>query len=365
MFGHGDAIWFSDGNGKPAAPPNGVAGLRRHPRRRHRRQIENPNPAAGTNNWYTEDGYGALQLRLSAAVLGSPASGGGSYSDCSDPSQPGVKPVRGLPAVAASPDRSALRARPLLSAEQLQPGLVRQRQERLHRPQSVQHAVHHSAVVDAAASATRLNDKNISWKYYGDQWNNYVNDPYQLNYGAAGPTADEYCNICNPFQYDTSIMAHPDQVAEHIQDTTNLYADISERTRCRRSRSSSRAASSTATRRRRSSICSKASPRRSSIRSQASPYAQGHRHLHHLRRRRRLLRLGLRAAARLLRRRHPHPADRGFAVREAGPYLARLRRSRLDPQVHRAQLAAADRSRTAAATTSRTRSPSPTIPTFP
>ncbi len=24
--------------------------------------------------------------------------------------------------------------------------------------------------------------KNISWKYYGDQWNNYVNDPYQLNY---------------------------------------------------------------------------------------------------------------------------------------------------------------------------------------
>ena len=27
---------------------------------------------------------------------------------------------------------------------------------------------------------------NISWKYYGDQWNNYVPDPYQLNYGAIG-----------------------------------------------------------------------------------------------------------------------------------------------------------------------------------
>ena len=87
--------------------------------------------------------------------------------------------------------------------------------------------------------------KNISWKYYGDQWNNYsgapsftpgtvspVNpnglpgDPYQLNYGTNGPNADEYCNICNPFQYDTSIMTNAAVRNAHIQDTTNLYADI-------------------------------------------------------------------------------------------------------------------------------------------
>ena len=36
---------------------------------------------------------------------------------------------------------------------------------------------------------------NISWKYYGDQWNNYVNDPYQLNFAAVGKNSDEYCNI--------------------------------------------------------------------------------------------------------------------------------------------------------------------------
>ena len=36
-------------------------------------QIENPNPAAGTNNYYTQDGYG-----------------GGSYVNCSDPTAPGV-----------------------------------------------------------------------------------------------------------------------------------------------------------------------------------------------------------------------------------------------------------------------------------
>jgi phospholipase C len=75
-----------------------------------------------------------------------------------------------------------------------------------------------------------LNARNVSWKYYGDQWNNYVNDPYQLNYGTAGASADEYCNICNPFQYDTSIMSHPEQVAAHIQDSVNLYSDITSHT---------------------------------------------------------------------------------------------------------------------------------------
>jgi phospholipase C len=71
-----------------------------------------------------------------------------------------------------------------------------------------------------------MNAHQLSWKYYGDQWNNYVPDPYQENYGTPGPTADEYCNICNPFQYDTSIMSNPEQVARHIQDTVNLYDDI-------------------------------------------------------------------------------------------------------------------------------------------
>src|SRR6202041_2198252 len=71
-----------------------------------------------------------------------------------------------------------------------------------------------------------LNSHGISWKYYGDQWNNYVPDPYQFNYGTNGPNADEYCNICNPFQYDTSIMSNPAQVKAHMKDTVDLYSDI-------------------------------------------------------------------------------------------------------------------------------------------
>jgi phospholipase C len=38
--------------------------------------------------------------------------------------------------------------------------------------------------------------------------------------------SDEYCTICNPFQYDTSIMTNSAIRNAHIQDTANLYSDI-------------------------------------------------------------------------------------------------------------------------------------------
>ncbi len=44
--------------------------------------------------------------------------------------------------------------------------------------------------------------------------------------GPVGANSDEYCNICNPFQYDTSIMANAAVRTAHIQDTANLYSDI-------------------------------------------------------------------------------------------------------------------------------------------
>jgi phospholipase C len=47
-----------------------------------------------------------------------------------------------------------------------------------------------------------------------------------LNFGAIGQNTDEYCTICNPFQFDTSIMANAAVRTAHIQDTTNLYDDI-------------------------------------------------------------------------------------------------------------------------------------------
>jgi phospholipase C len=71
-----------------------------------------------------------------------------------------------------------------------------------------------------------LLEKNISWKYYGDQWNAYLTDKYQLNYGTVGAKSDQYCNICNPFQYATSIMTNAAVRTAHLKDTTDLYSDI-------------------------------------------------------------------------------------------------------------------------------------------
>jgi len=227
MLGHADLIWFSDASGNPTAPPNGVQVFTGGPDAGTVSQVENPNPAPGTNNWYTEDGYGSGGNAGSPPPYSvSPVSGGGSYTNCADPSQPGVKPILDY-----------LKSLPRPIDPHCEPG----RYYLLNNYNPGYFGNGNNAYTDTnpantpftiPPSSTRsigdnLNAREISWKYYGDQWNNYVNDPYQLNWAKAGPTADEYCNICNPFQYDTSIMAHPDQVAAHIQDSANLYADIS------------------------------------------------------------------------------------------------------------------------------------------
>ena len=87
MLGHGDALWFSDGAGHPQKPPENVEVSPGTINQGIVDEIENPNPAPGTNNWYTEDGYGGGSFGYGASY------GGGSYTNCSDPSQPGVAPI--------------------------------------------------------------------------------------------------------------------------------------------------------------------------------------------------------------------------------------------------------------------------------
>jgi phospholipase C len=217
MFGHGDAIWFSDGKGNPAVPPHNVtagtgvnAGIVD--------EVENPNPAPSTNNWYTEDGYGG-------GSFGAASYGGGSYTNCADTTQPGVAPITNY-----------LKSLPTPIAPNCEPGHY----YLLNNYNPGYFGNGNNAYTDTNANNTvftippssvpSIGDKlianHISWKYYGDQWNNYVPDPYQLNFNAIGKLTDEYCNICNPFQYDTSIMANAAVRTAHIQDTANLYSDI-------------------------------------------------------------------------------------------------------------------------------------------
>ncbi len=52
MLGFGDALYFSDENGKALVPPNNHMTWAGGPVQ----EIENPNPVAGTNNWWIQDG---------------------------------------------------------------------------------------------------------------------------------------------------------------------------------------------------------------------------------------------------------------------------------------------------------------------
>jgi phospholipase C len=230
MFGHADAIWFSDANGNAAVPPNNQEVFtapyngQPNPDAGIVAEVANPNPAPGTNNWYTEDGYGSsYNAGYPPPFTVSPVYGGGSYSDCSDTSQPGVGPIVSyLNALGVDP---RCQSGHYYLLNNYNPGWFGNGNNAYadQNPSNTPFTIPPSSTPSIGDD---LNSHKISWKYYGDQWNNYVNDPYQLNYGTNGPNADEYCNICNPFQYDSSIMSHPDQVAAHIQDSVNLYSDI-------------------------------------------------------------------------------------------------------------------------------------------
>jgi phospholipase C len=218
MFGHGDLIWFSDGNGDPAVPPHNEEVAQGTANAGVVDEIENPNPAPGTNNWYLEDGYGG-------GSFGSASFGGGSYSNCSDKTQPGVAPiVKYLHSLEPKIPTHCQKDRYYL-LNNYNPGYFGNGNN-AYTDKSPNNTVFTIPPSSVRSIGDEMIQKNISWKYYGDQWNNYVNDPYQLNFNAVGKNTDEYCTICNPFQYDTSIMSNAAVRKAHIQDTTDLYNDI-------------------------------------------------------------------------------------------------------------------------------------------
>ena len=218
MLGHGDMIWFSDGKGNPAVPPHNVEVAAGTANAGIVDEVENPNPATNTNNWYSEDGYGG-------GSYGTASYGGGSYTDCSDSTQPGVAPILKYLKSLPNPVKPKCQKGHYYLLNNYNPGYFGNGNN-AYTDKSPDNTVFTVPPSSVRSIGDDLIANHISWKYYGDQWNNYVNDPYQLNYGAVGAKSDEYCNICNPFQYDTSIMANPAVRAAHIQDTANLYSDI-------------------------------------------------------------------------------------------------------------------------------------------
>jgi phospholipase C len=68
-----------------------------------------------------------------------------------------------------------------------------------------------------------LNEKNISWAYYGGGYNAAV----RVANGSTDPAdqliAANYCDICNPFSYATSIMGNAAQRSAHIKDAIDFF----------------------------------------------------------------------------------------------------------------------------------------------
>src|SRR6185312_10282203 len=62
-----------------------------------------------------------------------------------------------------------------------------------------------------------LLEHNVSWKSYNDQWDAYLKDKYQQNFGTVGALSDQYCSICNGFQYQTQIMTNDAQYQPHLR----------------------------------------------------------------------------------------------------------------------------------------------------
>jgi len=187
FLGTGDDVYWSDGNGNPTVPPTS--------------QIANPNPQTGTNNQYTVDGR---------------------FSNCSDVfNAPGVLPIvrylDSLPyAVQANCEadhyymlnntnpgflpNGAIDTNGIASGGSIPPSSVR-------------------TIGDA------LNDKSISWAYYGGAYNAAVN----LANGSTDPAdavGTAYCNICNFESYASSIMGDSAQRTAHIKDATDFYAAV-------------------------------------------------------------------------------------------------------------------------------------------
>jgi acid phosphatase len=173
MLGFGDAIFWSDGSGNATPPPANL--------------IANPNPRPGTNNNYTVDG---------------------NWSNCADSSQPGVGPIVSYLATLpyhAKPNCETGHYYMLNNTNPAyQPNGVLRTAGTFVPPSNLR------SIGDA------LNERNISWRFYGGGFNRAI----------AGMAGSGYCQICNPFQFQTSVMTDAAQRAEHLKDTMDMFADI-------------------------------------------------------------------------------------------------------------------------------------------
>lgn len=202
MFGYADMLYYADAKGDPATPNHVLVPGSNPPV--YVDEVENPNPAPGTNNWYTNDGYG-----------------GGSYTNCSDFTQPGVASIVNYLTATHVPPNCAPNTFYLLN--NYVPAYIGSgAQDPINNgPFTLPPVIKQRHIGDALSQA------NVSWAYFGERWNDFKTAPGEgTNFGALDPIAYLYCNICNPFLYSASIMTNQAARDAHLKDTLDLYDAI-------------------------------------------------------------------------------------------------------------------------------------------
>ena len=191
MLGTGDAFFWSDGNGNPTTPPSHIA---------------NPNPQPGTDDVYTVD-------------LGFD----GNFTECGDASQPGIQPiVQYLHSLPYHPDPNC-QPKHFYMINNDSPGFL---------PDGTVDTAGITSggsipPVNVRTIGEALNEKQISWAYYGGAYNaavEFQHDP--TNPSPLVQIGRAYCNICNFESYATAIMGDSAQRAAHIKDATDFFAAI-------------------------------------------------------------------------------------------------------------------------------------------
>src|SRR5580698_7742941 len=134
MLGTGDAAFWSDGNGNAITPPAS--------------EIANPNPVAGTTNKYTADN---------------------NFTNCADFSQPGVAPIVSyLEALPYRAEPNCAQAHYYM-LDNTNPGFL---PNGFQAPSPATQNMIPGSPVRTIGDA--LNEKNISWAYFGGSYNDAV-----------------------------------------------------------------------------------------------------------------------------------------------------------------------------------------------
>ena len=193
MIGTADSLPWEQVGAFPAQPPA--------------KQVANPNPQSATNDAFLRDAR---------------------WTECGDQTQPGIKPIMDyLKSLSWRPDLTVSNCAPgtFYMINNTRPGFLSNGQLNVS-------AINAGTAVPPSSLRTigdALNEKNISWAYYGGgfdaarRFDNGSTDPVDVMIGTGG---DFYCDICNPFQYASSIMGDSQQRAAHIKDLVDFYDQL-------------------------------------------------------------------------------------------------------------------------------------------